>query len=305
MSEIKSLSYIGFEVSDMQGWIEYATNVLGVMVIEREDGCVDLRIDDNAHRIRLHPGPADDLIYLGWEVDNAEALAAVQQRLTAAGVEVERATDEEASDRHCEQLVRFKDMDGLMHEVSFGPLLLTQVPFNSPRGIGAYVTGEQGLGHIVLNTPNSKEMEKFFVDVLGFRVSDYVHAELLPGLKIDLAFLRCNGRHHTLAITTAPMPMPKRVQHFMLELEDMNDVGSTFYLAKSADVRISMNLGKHSNDEMFSFYMKTPSDFDLEYGWGGLVVDENSWRVKQYNAPSDWGHELNLEGMMPPMDLKG
>ncbi|MFD0567797.1 hypothetical protein ACFQ2M_41870 [Kitasatospora saccharophila] len=33
----------------------------------------------------------------------------------------------------------------------------------------------------------------------------------------------------------------------------------------------------HPNDHMFSFYVRTPSGFSVEYGWGGLLIDDATW----------------------------
>ena len=59
----------------------------------------------------------------------------------------------------------------------------------------------------------------------------------------------------------------------------------------TAGVRISSGLGKHPNDEMFSFYMATPSGVDIEYGWGGLEIDDSVWQPKTFNQTSIWGHQ--------------
>jgi hypothetical protein len=41
---------------------------------------------------------------------------------------------------------------------------------------------------------------------------------------------------------------------------------------------------------MFSFYARTPSGFDVEFGWGGVQIDDDRWRVVSYTRGSEWGH---------------
>jgi len=53
---------------------------------------------------------------------------------------------------------------------------------------------------------------------------------------------------------------------------------------------MEMTLGEHSNDRMFSFYVRSPSGFNLEFGWGGITIDEANWQVRQYDRLSLWGH---------------
>jgi hypothetical protein len=113
-----------------------------------------------------------------------------------------------------------------------------------------------------------------------------------PGRQITLTFLHCNPRHHTLAL--APVPSPRRLNHIMLQLESMDDVGVGLDRARSGGVEISSSLGRHTNDRMISFYMQTPSGFDVEYGYGGVEIDDATWQPATYHAPSLWGHKGRL-----------
>jgi hypothetical protein len=87
---------------------------------------------------------------------------------------------------------------------------------------------------------------------------------------------------------------PKRLHHFMLQLQTLDDVGSTYYLCQDQGVPITMNLGRHTNDHMTSFYMRTPSGFAVEYGWGAREVDDATWQVQLHTSGSIWGHQGNL-----------
>jgi hypothetical protein len=55
-------------------------------------------------------------------------------------------------------------------------------------------------------------------------------------------------------------------------------------------IPISMDLGKHPNDEMVSFYSRSPSGFDVEIGCGGRLIDDATWTVAEITKPSLWGH---------------
>jgi hypothetical protein len=61
---------------------------------------------------------------------------------------------------------------------------------------------------------------------------------------------------------------------------------------------IGVTLGRHSNDNMLSFYAKTPSGFFVECGWGGRTVNMDNWVPEELTiGPSLWGHE---RGWLPP-----
>src|SRR4029450_2049136 len=85
-----------------------------------------------------------------------------------------------------------------------------------------------------------------------------------------MVFLRGNPRHHSVAFQPRMPDLPrsrdKRMWHFMLEANSIDDVGSALDLASKAGVPVASTLGRHSNDQMVSFYMSTPSGFESWYG---------------------------------------
>jgi extradiol dioxygenase len=80
--------------------------------------------------------------------------------------------------------------------------------------------------------------------------------------------------------------MQKRLHHFMLQLQSLDDVGATYDLCQARDVPIVMKLGKHTDDHMVWFYLHTPSGFNVEYGWGAREVDDSTWEVQVHTASS-------------------
>ena len=288
---IAALGYVGVEVSDLARWRHFAGQILGLQIAPRDDGTIDLRMDDYASRVRLHEGPADDLAYAGWEVRDHAALMAVAERLAAAGHMVKPGDSGLCADRRVAALVQFEDPEGNRHEAFYGPLQRTEAPFVSPNG-ARFKTGRQGLGHIVLRCRDKAIMLDFFCGLLDFRVSDHIRAEIVPGRPIELSFLRCNGRHHSLAL--APLRSPRRIVHLMIETASIDDVGRALDRCLAEQIHLSLTLGRHSNDEMLSFYPMSPSGFDIEYGWGGLEVDDARWHVLTHEAMSAWGHKFQM-----------
>ena len=59
-------------------------------------------------------------------------------------------------------------------------------------------------------------------------------------------------------------------------------------------VKLTATLGQHTNDKMVSFYMKTPSGFDLEYGYCDYTPDWNSHAVHEFTKVSLWGHDFSV-----------
>jgi 2,3-dihydroxybiphenyl 1,2-dioxygenase len=282
---IGCLGYLGLTVKDPDAWTAFATGVLGLMPGEPRR----FRLDDQAWRIALEPGEADDLAFLGFEVAGAGELKALAARLTEAGVAVDDGDAELLADRGVLGAITCRDPDGLRVEFFYGPTQRSEAPFASPAGVPGFVTGEQGLGHVVISTRDIAAARGFYQDLLGFRLSDIIRMRGGPGGGFDLEFFHCNPRHHTLALL--PLPTPKRLHHFMLQVPTLDAVGYALERAEAAGTPIAQTLGRHTNDHMVSFYARTPSGFDVEFGFGAREVDDSTWRVMRHDKPSSWGHK--------------
>jgi len=288
------LGYLGFQVRDLAAWERFATEVLGLMLVDpRPDGAFGLRMDEYARRFFVEPGPLDDVFVMGWEAPDARALSEIVARLSDAQVEVCRGTEEEARRRGVRELVKLVDPAGVPLELFVGPARGAE-PFSSELVRSGFVTGDQGLGHAVVTANSQAESVEFYSKLLGFRLSDHIRCEFF-GFKVDIAFLHANRRHHSVAFGDR---QNKRIHHFMLEVGSMDDVGLAFDRALAKGVRIMQTLGRHPNDRMFSFYARTPSGFQFELGWGGREVDDASWTPVTYDRISEWGHH-------PPQVLAG
>ena len=279
------LAYIELGVSSIPDWQKYAENVLGVAQEQTDDG-VQLRYDQEAWRISLKASGEDDILCAGFKVASKADIRDIGIRLKSQGVEVTEGTQEQCLTRGVDEMLICFDPDGLRIELFVGERS-TSSSFVSPRGVSGFVTVGMGLGHIVLSVSDEAKALAFYMDGLGFLLSD--HIVVGPGdRQLNLTFLHCNPRHHTLAIM--PAPLPKRVHHIMLQVAAIDDVGAGLDAARQSDVPISLELGKHTNDKMISFYMQNPSGFDVEYGYGGVEIDDSNWQTTTYNAISIWGH---------------
>ncbi|MGE3288083.1 MAG: VOC family protein [Pseudonocardia sp.] len=290
---IDSLSYIGFTSPDSTAWNRFGPDVLGLQLAEPgADGAIRLRMDDASYRIAIHPGEADDLAYLGWGVAGPRELADAADTLSAAGVKVEHAEAGLAGERAVGDLLWFTDPFGQRHEISWGQLS-RPATFHPGRPMSGFVTGRGGLGHAVLITPDLQASDEFYVGVLGFTLSDVINAH---GMR--LRFYHCNERHHTLALVEQPGIVG--FHHLMLEVAALDDLGTALDAVQGGAAELTMTLGRHTNDHMTSFYLRTPVGFEIEYGYGGIVLDEDSPAPRSYDSFSIWGHSFPGGAPTPP-----
>jgi 2,3-dihydroxybiphenyl 1,2-dioxygenase len=291
---INQLGYIGIGVKDTAAWEEFATNILGMELSEKlDDGTLYLRMDEYHHRIIIEPTGNDDLNYAGWGVATHDDLNEAQARLQAAGVTVEEGSPEECTYRQVVRFITFKDPDDLRVEIFLGLHVNADTPFNSPRGVTGFKTTASngrpmGLGHILPGVKDVDVTERFYRDVLGFKNSDYIMMTRPDGQKSKLAFFHVNPRHHSYAIGAMP-GMKRRLTHFMIEAKSLDDVGFAYDRCKENGVNIQQELGRHSNDLMFSFYMTNPSGFGVEFGFDGREVNDDNWVIQNHHTARVWG----------------
>jgi 2,3-dihydroxybiphenyl 1,2-dioxygenase len=286
---VSQLAYVGIGVSDMTRWKAFASDVLGLQVVEGEpDGTVFLRMDEYHHRLALHPTREDDVLYIGLQVATDAAYAQAKAALRAAGVTVTQGSPDEIANRRVMDLVKFESGD-LPFELSIGAHMRWDPPFRPGRPMTGFKTGELGFGHVVLRSETAKETVKLLTEGLGFRISDYIGT---------MTFLHCNPRHHSIAIQPRHPDLPrsrdKKMWHFMLETLALDDVGTALDLAGKTGAQLATTLGRHSNDQMVSFYVVTPSGFEVEYGWGGRLVDDATWQVQRHDRGGLWGHAVQI-----------
>jgi 3,4-dihydroxy-9,10-secoandrosta-1,3,5(10)-triene-9,17-dione 4,5-dioxygenase len=293
---ISSLGYLRFSSADVGTWREFGVKVLGMTEGRGpEKEAVYLRMDEMPARLVIVPGSSEKLLASGWEVRDAAALAAVGRALSEAGVPYKAATDSELALRRVGAMIKTEDPHGQPLEVFCGAALEHR-PAVSPYG-NRFVTGDMGLGHVVLPVPpGSTAAFDFYTEVLGFRLRDSMRmpAEFFGGKPGDppvwFRFLGCNARHHSLAL--APVPAPAGIVHLMVETASLDDVGLALDRCARKGAHVSGTLGRHANDLMVSFYVRTPGGFDVEYGTDGLQVDDASWITRETTAVSLWGHNF-------------
>ena len=277
---LQALGYIGFGSDKLEDWSSYATRFLGMQLVDKSAASLALRMDDRKQRVIIAREMPQS--FYGWEVADAAAVDALAARLEAAGVKVARGSAALAAERHVRDLIVFADPIGNRLEAFHGAEVAAE-PFSPGRTISGFRTGPLGMGHAVLTIERLDDVLPFYRDLLGFGLSDYI---LKP---FRAFFFHVNPRHHSLAFIETGR---NGVHHLMVELFSLDDVGQGYDIALTDKESIGVTLGRHTNDHVTSFYSRSPSDFMVEYGWGGRLVEPGNWKPEEYTiGPSLWGHD--------------
>jgi catechol-2,3-dioxygenase len=142
---------------------------------------------------------------------------------------------------------RFFSPDGLSFEVS------SDVTRGSRHPIAAGSAIPEKISHIVLHSPNHKALTGFFVNTLGFRLSDW--------LGDFMSFLRCNEWHHRIAI----LPGPPCLNHVAYDMPNVEEMMRGVGKLKRLQTEILWGPGRHTAGNNTFSYFATPNGFSVEY----------------------------------------
>ena len=297
--DIKSMGYVRVASTDLDQWATFAGKVLGLAEGRGPEPGQPVLADRPGLRpargVPVRRRPARRRPAGSWPTTRpCKRRASTSPK---AGVDFEEGTTEELAERRVQELIRFSDPWDNVFELFHG-ITYESRPVVTPYA-ATFVTGDQGMGHIVLPVLDDVEALRFYTDVLGFRLRDsmsmpgeFVGKE--PGSKVWLRFLGVNPRHHSLAFL--PMPNPSKCVHIMLEVDELDHVGRALERVRKHKAPLSATLGRHMNDEMVSFYVRSPGGFDIEFGTDGLQVEDARWVARESTAVSYWGHDFGAGG---------
>jgi 3,4-dihydroxy-9,10-secoandrosta-1,3,5(10)-triene-9,17-dione 4,5-dioxygenase len=279
------------QTADIERWRHFAFGVLGFAEGEGPDSsALYLRMDERPARIVVVPGEVDRVVAIGWEVRDRTGLQRVKTGLESAGVAAKPLSQAEADGRRVEEAITFEDPAGTTLEVFHGAVL-DHSPVVTPFG-ARFITGDQGLGHVVVPAIDSNGLFDFYTDLLGFRSRGAFRVPVPPELgPVRIRFLGINERHHSLAICPATKQDLPGLVHLMVEVDSLDAVGQALDRVKAEGFQLSSTLGRHTNDKMVSFYVRAPGDWDIEFGTGGARIDEAYYTAEEITADSYWGHQ--------------
>lgn len=296
--KITELGYMGIGVSDAEAWKKYAQEQVGLEIVDEGEGDrFYMRMDYWHHRFVVHTSGEDDLLYLGWRVADRISLEGMAKQLDDAGHKYRVATPEECKERRVLGLLKLVDPGGNPTEVFYGPQVDTDRPYHPGRPLhGGWITGDDGMGHVILRQPDTEAAFRFYTSVFGFKGS--VEYEIpTPVGTVTPTFLHCGPRQHCLAFGLGDMD--KRINHLMIEYAHLDDVGRSYDLCRKNGVPLAMELGKHSNDQALSYYMANPSGWLFELGWGA----RKALAQQEYYVTDIFGHAINAAGMGLDIDI--
>jgi catechol 2,3-dioxygenase len=140
------------------------------------------------------------------------------------------------------------------------------------------------ISHVVLNSARTDDQVPFFIDVLGFKLSDSTHM---------MEFLRCSADHHSIAIFRNNGPS---LNHVAYELPNIDGLMRGAGRLKRSGFDVEWGVGRHGpGSNVFSYFIE-PNGFVAEYTTeldqlddATHVPQDASYWQKMMPNPDRWG----------------
>jgi 3,4-dihydroxy-9,10-secoandrosta-1,3,5(10)-triene-9,17-dione 4,5-dioxygenase len=290
---VRSLGYLRIGAEDLDAWRRFAGDFIGLEAVAGDNpDAAYFRMDDHPHRLVVNPVGQNRLEAVGLQVGGPEDLAELVAVVEETGTKVTALDQAACRDRRVTEAVGFDDPAGNPVELFWG-VALAHSEVATPN-VSAFVTGDQGMGHVVLTVGDGPAAYEFYTRTLGFKPRNTMRLPAAPAPDGSprfetLWFLGCNSRHHTVGLL--PMAGPGRLVHFMVEAATLDDVGRAWDRAERLGVPVMQTLGRHTNDRMVSFYVIGPGGFAVEFGFDGLRITEEE-PVYEITEGEFWGHKF-------------
>jgi len=245
---IEGLRSVALYVPDLAKAEDFYTRTWHLEAAHRHDDVLYLRGTGNdAYLLALHRGSGDapQIRQVSLRARSREALEAIQAAVPTAGgrmlAEVHALTRDPAGGVG----LKFQDPHGRVFQVVHGDERRAEGPAVKDRPIR--------LTHVVLNSHAVDETQAFLQQALGFRLADRT------GI---MAFMNCDGDHHTIAIGISDNDALNHIAFLMPDFESVMRGGGRM---KDAGFPIQWGPGRHGPGNNLFNYFIDPFGVVIEY----------------------------------------
>lgn len=145
------------------------------------------------------------------------------------------------------------------------------------------------IGHVALYVKDPAESARFYIEVMGFRVSDAYSSDMLPG---GVVFLRCAADHHGVALFKLPEGQPPHgaFHHMAFEVSTLDEVLRARDHLRKHNVPIHFE-GRRRAGCQLAVEFVDPDGHNLEIYWN---IDQVGTDGK-VRPPEEWKGATSLE----------
>lgn len=267
----------GFRVPDLARSAAHAIEVLGLDAAHRSEAEVSLALPGQDVCLVLRPSGSAEFDFMALHT-TADNLAEVRNRLESSRIEILPAVELQGD------ALRIHAPNCVAVEIGVGPAPVR----NETRRDAGPVIGS--LDHLSFAAEDPGAFRDFFIDLLGFRLTDSFLAER--------HWLRCNPNHHTVAVFTGK----DGLHHYAFETSDIRGLGALGDLLAARDQNFIWGPGRHGLGQNIFTYHLDPAGSILEVTSDMLQIEsEEEWEAEVWEDAQKSGV---MWGPLPPAGFR-
>ena len=288
-SPITHLRHVDLAVEDYDKQVAFYRDHWGLTTVGTDSGLTYFAAEGSPEQyvIRVREAAEKRVDLVSFGVADRAAADALAEKLGSDGVQLLGEPDELHTPGGGYGF-RFFDLEGRTVEIS------ADVAVREHRKIEQREDIPVRISHVVLNSPEPTKMRDWYAQHLGFRLSDTLNHPRVGDL---FYFMRCNEKHHSMAIARGPHPS---LQHVSFELRGIDE----FMFGSGRMMRAGWEKvwgpGRHrAGDNTFTYFID-PNGNTMEYTTELETIDEDRWHPHIYDVyepetSDQWGtaNEMN------------
>ena len=245
---------------------------------------------DGGEQLRIVHSPRRRLVELGVGADDPDDLAAVADRLrrqgfafSADGSGSVTATEPTTGATVVVAASARLQQPAVAAEQSNGPGRADRTGERAPAVLRDDAVRPSRLGHVVIGSADIEMIRRFFIDGVGFKVSDEMEGRA--------AFLRCSTDHHNVMVQSAPAAF---LHHTSWQVRDVDEIGRGATAMLDGDpARHVWGMGRHLVGSNYFWYLRDPAgNFSEYYSDLDVILEDQLWQPQVWHgraAYAAWG----------------
>jgi len=276
MSRVTDVRFVGYAVPDLEAEKAFYLDQWKLELVKDHDGLSYFATQghDELYVVRLRQSDVRRVDVVALAAGEREDVDALHASVVASGCKIifpPRDLDTFGGGYG----FRFFNPDGMEMEIS------SDVARGKARELQPREAIPEKISHVVFHSPQHKEITQWFIDVLGFRLSDWIGD--------FMSLVRCNSAHHRIAF----LPGPACLNHIAYDMPDVNEMMRGLKRLRRGGNDTVWGPGRHTAGDNTFAYFVTPAGFAVEYTSELEEIDEASWQPRTFEPAPDimdqWG----------------
>lgn len=286
MSRVTDVRYVGYAVPDLEAEKAFYLDQWKLKLVNEENGLSYLATQghDELYVVRLRQSDVRRVDVVALAADSRADVDALHDKVVASGCKIvfePRELDSFGGGYG----FRFFNPDGIEMEIS------SDVARGEARELEPREAIPAKISHVVFHSPQHKEITQWFIDVLGFGLSDWIGD--------FMSLIHCNTAHHRIAF----LPGPPCLNHIAYDMPNVDEMMRGLKRLRRGGHDTVWGPGRHTaGDNTFSYFV-TPAGFVVEYTAELEEIDPATWEPRTFTPAPDvmdqWGIGVGGPQTMP------